>query len=570
MEPMRQSAVFCTSELDDSMKDRTLQWAQQLSKPLLCFGLIAFSFTALTEQTAAQNYSPEHDKVQAMVKRGAEFLVKSQSRENSYDGGKTALVAYTLLKVTGDPDLPRVKEGVQTALQMARSLRSSRFSESVVYSISVAAVLLAEADPVAYRSELETILSWLVSVQKPHGGFGYLEKPTGDTSQVQYAMLALWTLYKAGLDVPPATVEGAIRYLAATQDPSGGWGYQGVIPTGPGRTQQAQVTKSLSTAGSCSILIAGDILGFYRQLKRGNDEEDGIPDAFVRTDTLKKRGDPKRDITLKRDDIDSNIDDAVQYQGRVDFNSGYFYYYWRYSQERYESFLEVRNAKQNKSPAWYNKGVTELASLQEPNGAWTQAKKADYTDDDICTCFAMLFLIRSTQKAIGKINEGLLAGGYGLPDDVSSVRRIGDRIVNDAETSVENLLELMESESTGNVEVGLLPENLKLSKDPSERKEQVARLSRLLIANDYKSRQLAAKLLGRSEDLDQAPELIYALLDSNDLVPMIAEESLRLLSRKLTAGSLKQQPTVEQKKAAFRYWKEWYLGLRPDYEFVLQ
>jgi hypothetical protein len=410
-----------------------------------------------------------------------------------------------------------------------------------------------------------------VSIQKSHGGFGYLEKPTGDTSQVQYAMLALWMLHKAGLDVPSQTIEGAIRYMIATRDPSGGWGYQGVLPTnGVGLVPQTQVTKSLATAGSCSILIAGDILGFYRQMKRGNDEEDGIPDAFIRTDLLKKNRSERRELTLKRDDLDPTIDAAVKYQNSTDFTSGFFYYYWRYSQERYESFLEVREGKQPKSPAWYNKGVTDLASLQEPNGAFTQAKKADFTPDEICTCFALLFLTRSTQKAIGKINEGFMAGGYGLPDDVSSVRRIGDRIVNDAETSVENLLTLMEGDNTGNVEIGLLPENLKLSKDPGVRRDQVARLSRLLVSNDYKSRQIAAKLLGRSEDFDQAPELIYALLDSNDLVPMIAEESLRLLSRKLNAGTLKARPKREEKLAAFKYWKEWYLGVRPDYEFVAQ
>lgn len=516
----------------------------------------------------AQNYDPHHKKVQAMLDLGVDYLNKSQPKGNEYDGGGTALIAYTLLKVTGNPDLPKVKEGVAVAQQMVRNLRSGRFSESVVYSISVATVLLAEADPVAYRSDLETVLSWLISVQKSHGGFGYLEKPTGDTSQVQYAMLALWTLYKAGLDVPTQTIEGAIRYLVATRDPSGGWGYQGTIPTGPGLVQQTKVTKSLATAGSCSILIAGDILGFYRQMKRGNAEEDGIPEAFIRTDMIKKNREARRELTLKRDDLDPTIDAAVKYQNSTDFTGGFFYYYWRYSQERYESFLEVREGKQPKSPAWYNKGVTELASLQEANGSFAQAKKSDYTSDEICTCFALLFLVRSTQKAIGKINEGLLAGGYSLPDDVSSVRRVGDRIVNDAETSVENLLALMEGDNTGNVEIGLLPENLKLSKDPGERKDQVARLSRLLVSNDYKSRQIAAKLLGRSEDFDQAPELIYALLDSNDKVPMIAEESLRLLSRKLNAGTLKQNPKREEKLAAFKYWKAWYLGVRPDYEFV--
>lgn len=533
--------------------------------------LVAIYFFGSLNFASAQNYTPTHEKVQKMLDLGVDYLNKSGPPTNDYEGGTTALIAYTLLKVTGDRELPKVKSGIAVAQQMIRSLRTGRSSETIVYGASVATVLLAEADPVAFRTELDAALNWFVSIQKPHGGFGYLEKPTGDTSQVQYAMLALWMLHKAGLEVPSQTIEGAIRYMIATRDPSGGWGYQGVLPTsGAGLVAQSQVTKSLSTAGSCSILIAGDILGFYRQMKRGNEEEDGIPDAFIRTDLVKKNRGERRELTLKRDDLDPTIDAAVKYQNSNDFNSGFFYYYWRYSQERYESFLEVREGKQPKSPAWYNKGVAELASLQEPSGAFTQARKADFTPDDICTCFALLYLVRSTQKAIGKINEGLLAGGYGLPDDVSSVRRVGDRIVNDAETSVENLLALMEGDNTGNVEIGLLPENLKLSKEPGVRKDQVARLSRLLVSNDYKSRQIAAKLLGRSEDFDQAPELIYALLDSNDLVPMIAEESLRLLSRKLNAGTLKARPKQEEKQAAFKYWKEWYLGVRPDYEFVAQ
>ena len=191
-----------------------------------------------------------------MLDLGVDYLNKSSSQSNTYEGGTPALIAYTLLKVTGNPDLPKVKAGIAIAQQMARSLRSGRHGESIVYGISVAAVLLAEADPVAYRSELETVLAWFVANQKQHGGFGYLEKPTGDTSQVQYAMLALWTMHKAGLDVPSQTIEGAIRYLIVTRDPSGGWGYQGNIPTGVvGLIPQTQVTKSLSTAGACSIFL---------------------------------------------------------------------------------------------------------------------------------------------------------------------------------------------------------------------------------------------------------------------------------------------------------------------------
>ena len=325
--------------------------------------LVVWCLAGLLEGARAQNYTPEHPKVQAMLDLGASYLNKVGDPSNNYDGGTTALIAYTLLKVTGNPDLPKVKVGVTVAQQMIRNLRSGRHGETVVYGISVAAILLAEADPVAYRADLETVLSWLVSVQKSHGGFGYLEKTTGDTSQVQYAVLALWTLHKTGLDVPSQTVEGAIRYLIATRDPAGGWGYQGIIPPGPGLVAQTLVSKSLATAGACSVLIAGDILGFYRQMKRGNAEEDGIPDAFIRTDQLKKNRAERREVTLKRDDLDPTIDAAVKYQNANDFGGGFFYYYWRYSQERYESFLEVREGKQPKSPAWYNRGVTELATF---------------------------------------------------------------------------------------------------------------------------------------------------------------------------------------------------------------
>ena len=99
------------------------------------------------------------------------------------------------------------------------------------------------------------------------------------------------------------------------------------------------------------------------------------------------------------------------------------------------------------------------AEPEQSRGVLHHFQKVRPQADDEKKEVALLFLVRSTQKAIGKINEGLLAGGYGLPDDVSSVRRVGDRIVNDAETSVENLLELMENDNTGNVEIGLLPEN---------------------------------------------------------------------------------------------------------------
>ncbi len=516
--------------------------------------------------TAAAQVTPESPKVRRLVELGVKYLEASNPRDE-YFGGVKVMIGYTIFKATGDPDHPKVKEGVEVALQKIRDVRAKNSNSSVIYEVAVSAVLLAEVDSAKYKYDLQAIADWLVSVQKPHGGFGYLTYETGDTSQVQYAMLGLWTLQNSGVNVPPTVAEGIVNYLRETQDPSGGWGYQGRL--GNGRlVPQERVTKSLGTAGAGALLIAGDMLGFFRIGDKLANEDDGIPPAFIRSDTLVRRG--KVQTTLQKSDLDEIVKRMIQYHDRTqpNFEGGQFYYYWRYSQERYESFREVMEGKQNKSPAWYVSGVDELSKLQSPNGAWTQASKNDHTSDEICTCFAVLFLVRSTQKAIVTLKEGVLGGGYGLPDDLTTVRRVQNRIVNDAEVSVENLLAMMESGPANNVEFSLLPKNLQLSKDPAVRKDQVARFSRLIRNGDYNARRLAAKLLGRSEDLNQVPDLIFALNDNDPYVPMIAEESLRLLSRKLRAGNLEAQPSPEQRAAAQKYWKQWYLGINPDYVFL--
>ncbi len=531
-----------------------------------CMTCVLLMFAVSPPKTQAQDLSPDHPKVRAMVDRGTAYLSKIPSPQNTYDGGSQLLIAYTLYKTSGDKDVPKIKDALALAVRMARELSSRRsHGESIVYAASVAAIFLADIDAVKYRPELEMILEWLLSIQKRHGGFGYLEKPTGDTSQVQYAMLAMWTMHIVGLDIPTEAVENCFRYLKATIDPTGGWGYQGKVSNGAPIPQDG-VTKSLSTAGAGSVLIAGDLLGFYRTVRR-NDESEGIPDAFVRIDLEAKKRQQKP-MTTSRGELDAVVDAAVRYHNNRGYTGGPFFYYWRYSQERYESFREIMEGKQNKSPEWYVQGVNELAKLQENDGRWATARMSDGTSDDICTCFAVLFLIRSTQKTIGKLDEGVTFGGYGLPNDVSTIKMVGDRIVSDAETSVENLLAMLEKNEASDVQIGLLPDDLKLTKDPVQRKEQVARLSRLLVSGEYSARRVAAKLLGRSEDINQVPDLIYALTDEDPYVPMIAEESLRLLSRKLTSGKLQASPDRSAKQAAEAFWKEWYLGLRPDYIFI--
>lgn len=532
----------------------------------VCIFLAAFS-------TGVNAYTPDDPQVVAMVNKGIAYLEKSSHKglEGEYEGGHI-LVGYTVYKVTGDKDHPLVKAGIKVALQRADDSQTRpRGIHKIVYDASMAALFLADLDAVQYRPQLIRIREFLRYQQKKNGGYGYLDSERGDTSQTQYAMLALWAMHKSDIDVPSDMIDPVMRYLIATQDPKGGWGYQAIMPTNGQLVAQDMVSKSLGTAGICATLIGADVLGLLG--KRVVAEEDpDIPKAFTRIDLLEKqRAKLKNNSTsIRQDELTNTVARAADYQ-RVNPYSpvgrGWLYYY-RYSEERYESFLEVMNGKaREKSPAWYNAGVTELKRLQDAEGAWGTLN-SDFCPPDVCTAFAILYLIRSTQKTIAKLNEGLMAGGYGLPSDAGTVRRVGDRIVSEQTASVDGLLELMEKDNTDSVEVGLLPENLALSKDPAIRKAQVTRLGRLISSRDWKSRRIAAKLLGRSEDINQVPELIYALTDTDPEVPVLAEESLRLLTRKLTVRHVELESTPEQKREAANYWRNWYSTMRPDYVFI--
>ncbi|HBE72170.1 MAG TPA: hypothetical protein DDW52_28885 [Planctomycetaceae bacterium] len=544
---------------------RLLARGFSFQRTIVCF--IASILIGATGPVASAQYSPTHPKVVEMVNRGVAFL-KAGDRNRGLDGGQAALVGYALYKATGDAQLAKVQQGIAAAQRIARATASysANGEDKFVYEVCVAGVLLASVDVGKYQPEVLQIREWLISIQKSHGGFGYVDRPTGDTSQVQYVMLAFWTMQQAGMDVPSDVVEACIDYLRATRDPSGTWGYQGII--GNGRlVAQEKISKSLGTAGVGALIIAGDMLGLFGIRRTPKDDAEGIPAAFVRTD-LRAEKRKKRSITLTRTDLQGDLQAARLYQNRSNFNGAYWYYYWRYSQERYESFHEIVEGRQDKSPAWYNRGVEELANFQDPSGSWGAEKKRDFYPAEVCTAFSVLYLIRSTQKSIGQLDAGVVRGGYGLPDNVSNIKMVGERIVSAEQASVENLLGMLEKDATAGVEVGLLQKDLKLSQDPEKRKRQIARLSRLLVSRDASARRIAAKLLGRSDDLDQVPDLVFALSDPDPYVPMIAEEGLRLLSRKLTAGKLGVKPTPEQRLEAIEYWKKWYLGLRPDYVFI--
>lgn len=556
----------------------TKRFAPRLGRCLLA---ALFLLGSVPFQARAQYY-PDHPVVKEMVDRGVLFLSKTpvQGSGDSIFGIQT-LTAYTVYKVEGDPDLPVVSKGIQAARDYVdRTTRAQGgFDHKSMYNMAVCCMLLASVSVDTYGPQLLAARDFFLRVQQRTGAYGYIDGShkldSGDISQTQYALLALWTMYQAGIEIPEDRVMKTLEYLYAAQirDPmgnnSGGWPYQ----FEPGNMGLTNSTNSLTACGLSSVLIAGDILGVFRNRLAEAEEEDGlIPPAFKRV--LAESEKKKRGANVDRTRLDNCVKGGLDFNRRRPYQQTTWHYYYLYSLERFESFLEIAAGKQNKSPPWYNAEVERMRAVQGADGSWggQGAKDIDSVlEPQTATCLAILFLIRSTQKAIGDLKEAIAIGGNELPADLSTVTMLNGKPVSKTEaTSIDDALKMLEDDKKSQGEDKLVADKIIFSKDPSRRKDELNRFSRLLRSKDWQARRIAAKVLGRSDDLDMVPELIFALSDLDTIVNRNAETSLRLISRKLDKYHLPKEGVItdQDRIKAQREWKTWFLELRPDYIFV--
>lgn len=522
-----------------------------------------------------QKYTPEHPVVQELVNRGLDFLEKSASKGNNsyaHGDGELILIGYCAFKATGDANDPLVRRGIDAARRVALAAAAPGYrpDDKSIYVLSVAGMLLPTVDVDAHGDATKLVRDYLVSKQKSHGGFGYPTgslQPSGDLSQTQYAMLCFWTMHQLGIEVPANTIERTINFLISAQENAGGWQYQY-----PSAATQNPATNSLTAAGLSALLMGGDVLGLYRGKQRVSADEEGlVPSAFRRIVSNEGR---RSDSNIDRSRVESTTKKAEAWFAANPYTRDInFHYYYLYSKERYESFLEITRGKQVVSPTWYNEIVEMLREAQSPDGSWGSkaGETTTFLSPEASTSFAILFLLRSTQKAIGDLSEAMNLGIGDLPDDVRSIATRGGKIISRTSvTSIDDALKMLEDEKAVEGEESLAPEKMLLSNDPKQRQEQLNRFVRLLRSKDYRARQIAAKMLGRGDNIEHVPQLIYALTDPDPRVPFYAETSLRLLSRQLNTRHLpnKEQPTESEKARAAIQWKKWYLSIRPDYTFV--
>ena len=167
--------------------------------------------------------------------------------------GATGLALLPLLGAGQTHKEGPYKENVRRGLYfLMQSMKPQNGGGSLIdggnmYSHGICSIVLCEAYAMTHDRELmapaQASINFIVYAQDPvGGGWRYSPRQPGDTSAVGWQLMALKSAHMAYLNVPPATVAGAVKFLDSVQADSGSkYGY-----TGPGAGQATTSVGLLS------------------------------------------------------------------------------------------------------------------------------------------------------------------------------------------------------------------------------------------------------------------------------------------------------------------------------------
>ncbi|MEM8947095.1 MAG: prenyltransferase/squalene oxidase repeat-containing protein [Planctomycetota bacterium] len=502
--------------------------------------------------------TPESPEVRKMIERGLQSL---DGHSETRLGG-LCLIALAFIKDGASPDNPHVL----AAVEACQNTTSQQMTNTDMYSNGLAIIFLAELDAAKHKSKISQFAGVLSNRQKPHGGWGYGAYRSGDTSQTQYAALCIWELLQVGLPPSVNKVDACANWLLRTQDPSGAWGYQGKDPGNFELVDQTGVTASMLAAGMGSTLIFGNVLGLT---KPGGGTE--VTEDAEEASSVLKRVEPEgknRVRTMSGSAVSRERMMSAISRGQAWFDKNFsaaliedaeYPSYMLYSLERYKSFEELLSGVPEEEPEWYQMGYKYLKEEQLPEGGWKGK-----SGQPCSTAFAVLFLLRSTQKSIkANMGQGTLVGGRGLAANLSRMKmRQGRLVTEEKPTEIDQFLGMLDGAGSEDLEA--------LVNDPTALQvsnvspDEARRLQQLVKSGDPAGRILAVRALSKMRSLDFAPTLIYALTDPDKRVVREARDGLRFVSRKFKGFGLDDNFNDSQRFNAIDRWKTWYRTVRPS------
>ena len=507
----------------------------------------------------ATGLRPESPEVRRLIEDGLDTLESLPADDRL--GGEC--VAALALHKGGRPSSRRIRDAIDFCNREAARLGDlQRYDQ--VYSLGLAAILLAEVDPVANRGTLKSYINALAERQMDHGGWGYATDRQGDTSQTQYVALGLWSAHRAGLAIDPKMVKGLIAWLSHTQAPDGAWPYKGTVAEGSVRIDQYATGPTMTAAASASLMIGADLHGLLAPgalAVAGDMSAQGgdLPPAVrrVRDEVAQAKALPPAGADWAR--VADCLRLGEEWMAKPYRMPGNYPNYYLYALERYHSFREVRVGKFEDDPAWYEEGFQYLVQKQAGEGQWN-AGCGPVPD----TAFAVLFLIRATQKSLSRdIGEGALISGRGLPKNVAGARlRRGQVVVDVDAVGVGDFLAMMSRGESDRLDA--LAENPAALQVDEVSQSEAAELERVLRSGPPDTRRLAARALGRLGGLDRVPALIFGLTDPDRRVAIESRDALRRIARRPQGFGMPDDFSEDERYSAAVAWRDWLLALRPE------
>jgi hypothetical protein len=517
-------------------------------------------------------YTPSSPQVTSTIKTGVAFLCSDLSKDSP--AGAQAIAGIALLKSElVQPDHPKILAAVAKIKEVIPDNNPRTANIDNIYTVGMSIIFLVTLDPIKYKPEIECLMQFLYNKQKKHGGWGYYNLETGDTSMTQYGVLSSWEAKQAGYNLPPEAMEGVADWLLRTQDPHGGFGYQGIVaPEASILLPQEGVRHSMTAAGGGCVYILTDLF----QMEVVPKNKDNLP--TVLKDVRKK--DTKNPIVIqtrinakqmRESQVRTNewmranfsIENCIldTHNNKVPFN---YQYYYLYALERYMSFRDLVEQTSEKEPKWYNEGVDYIIAHKNDDGSWE-----DHCGKTADTAFAVLFLVRSTRKTIEKakhLGAGLLIGGRGVPKENERLEtQNGQIVVKPSLGAADDLLKMLDDSKEADYEKALEM----MDQLPSQQVESMLtahgeKLRKLTREQEPEARMAAVVALGKTRNLDNVPALIFALTDPDREVVIEARKALERIGRNPTGFGPQDDYNEEQRRIAVEKWKTWYLSLRPD------
>ncbi len=553
---------------------------------------------------AASARSPEDPDIKAAVARALEYL-----KVHVLHGGPgfNGFCAMTALKSGVPPEDPFVAKALDEIVH--GSLDNPDPKINYVSAANLMALVAARqyvvrrdgGDKDLYRAEIQRLLDFLISKQNSSGDWDYQGTPAGhgDTSQTQFALLALWAASDSGFKVPQEVWERAAGWLLETQYPDGGFSYH---PRGG--HEDFGVEHGITVAGVTGLLVARRHLFSKAEIRasgagsrpKGENAEASASNPLerVRTDRTETEAtratgdygsgkDPEGKSKLTLGSVQAAIDRAAGWLASryTIMKVPRFALCYVYGLERVAALMDVDTFAGND---WYADGASELLKTQASDGSWG-GDGGPFAN----TCFAVLFLTRATWKVTGGTGSAGELGGGGMRGGHDLTKLVpGEQVDDEGRVKVEApkgpledlINEMVNSQNNKVIEdLGKKVVEDVFSGKSEELIRQKDKLKTMVAHPNPEVRRTALWALGRCEDLGMVPLMIKAMQDENLDVVIEAQNALCMLSRRPRGFGLplhpwdklpedasddaKQQAVEEWRSAQIDKWKQWYFRVRP-------